>query len=210
MVATLHGVTRRLTARRLAGAGWTVAALTRPGGLAALVPHDVRALTDRAVPLGAAVGRDEAILVRGIVDAGAGRDARAAESDRVDQLRDWLTAVVAGADPARVAAARNVSAVAGLAETDRTIRRLADLATAAGTSGRTLQRLFAEFAGVTPTWLLRRYRILEAAEHARTGEQVRWADLAVELGYSDQAHLIRDFRAHLGVTPAAYAARQRA
>jgi AraC-like DNA-binding protein len=100
--------------------------------------------------------------------------------------------------------------VARLAETDRAIDRLDQLAAAAGVTPRTLQRLFAEHAGVPVTWVLRRYRILEAAELARTGAGRPWAALAADLGYSDQAHLVRDFRAHLGTTPAAYAARQAA
>jgi AraC-like DNA-binding protein len=32
-----------------------------------------------------------------------------------------------------------------------------------------------------------------------------WAGLAAEWGYSDQAHLIREFHAMAGVTPADYA-----
>lgn len=32
-------------------------------------------------------------------------------------------------------------------------------------------------------------------------------DVALELGYHDQAHLIRDFREQIGDTPAAYARR---
>jgi AraC-like DNA-binding protein len=43
-----------------------------------------------------------------------------------------------------------------------------------------------------------------AAEH---GEDWRgWAAVAADLGYSDQAHLTRDFQRHLGTTPAAYVA----
>lgn len=36
-------------------------------------------------------------------------------------------------------------------------------------------------------------------------QQVRWAELAAELGYADQAHLTRDFTAAVGMPPAAYA-----
>jgi AraC-like DNA-binding protein len=72
---------------------------------------------------------------------------------------------------------------------------------------RTLQRLFAEYVGVSPKAVLRRARLHEAAQRADNGS-VDWAALAADLGYSDQAHLVRDFRAHLGTTPAAYAARQ--
>ncbi len=65
--------------------------------------------------------------------------------------------------------------------------------------------MFAEYAGVSPTWVLRRYRLLDAAESVRHGNNVVWAEVAAELGYSDQAHLVRDFSAAIGNTPAAYA-----
>jgi AraC-like DNA-binding protein len=39
--------------------------------------------------------------------------------------------------------------------------------------------------------------------------QVAWVDLAAELGWFDQAHLIRDFKRHTGVTPSEYQAAQR-
>ena len=39
---------------------------------------------------------------------------------------------------------------------------------------------------------------------------IAWADLSAELGWYDQAHLIRDFRRHTGVSPSAYLAAQRA
>jgi AraC-like DNA-binding protein len=48
-----------------------------------------------------------------------------------------------------------------------------------------------------------RYRVQEAIE--RAAPDVDWAALAAELGYSDQAHLVRDFTATIGVSPTAYA-----
>jgi AraC-like DNA-binding protein len=47
--------------------------------------------------------------------------------------------------------------------------------------------------------------LYEAAERARQGAGVDWAALAVELGYSDQSHLIRDFSASIGMPPDRYA-----
>ena len=35
-----------------------------------------------------------------------------------------------------------------------------------------------------------------------------WAEVAASLGYADQSHLTRDFRAAIGQTPAAYAQAQ--
>jgi AraC-like DNA-binding protein len=199
--AELTGVQRELTERRLGGTGWGVAALTACGGLGAFVTGPVSELTDRVTRIGEYMKLDDEDLVRDVVAAG---DERA----RIDLLRSRLEQVVAAADPARVETARQVTAVAALAARDRSLRRLEDLAEASGVGARTLQRLFAEYAGVSPTWVLRRYRLLEAAEYVRDGRTVRWAEVAAELGYSDQAHLVRDFRAAIGTTPAAYAQTQ--
>jgi transcriptional regulator GlxA family with amidase domain len=90
---------------------------------------------------------------------------------------------------------------------DRELRRAEDLARLAGVSVRTLHRSFERYVGVGPKWILRRSRVQEAAERVASGAPVVWADLALELGYHDQAHLIHDFKAQIGFTPAVYAAR---
>jgi AraC-like DNA-binding protein len=199
IVATLNGVARGVSTRVLTGSGWNVAAMTRPGGLGAFVSEDADTFTDRVVPLTGAIGGDEAALLAAV-------DAEDDEAARVAVLADFL---VAARKPERLDGARQVAEVARLAETDRSVRRLAELADAAGVAPRSLQRMFLRYAGVSPTWVLRRYRLLDAAEAVRSGEQVSWAELADRLGYADQAHLIRDFRATIGTTPAAYAQAQR-
>ncbi|WP_159771341.1 helix-turn-helix domain-containing protein [Streptomyces sp. HM190] len=89
--------------------------------------------------------------------------------------------------------------------TDRAIRRVTDFARAEGISVRLLQRLFAAYVGVGPKWVILRYRIHEALERAEAERAVDWAALAADLGYADQAHLVRDFTATVGVPPTAYA-----
>jgi AraC-like DNA-binding protein len=56
--------------------------------------------------------------------------------------------------------------------------------------------------------VINRFRLHEAAERAGGGQPVDWAGLAAELGYSDQAHLVREFRAAIGAPPERYSARQ--
>jgi AraC-like DNA-binding protein len=190
----------------MTGEGWAVAAMTAPGGLGALVEVPAHTLTDRVVLLGPPVVDLDADVLAAAVSAADG------DEQRVAVLRSALCGVVERVDPVRLAAARQVAAVARIAEEDRSLRRVEDLAARAGVSARTLQRLFSQHAGVSPTWVLRRYRLLEAAELVRHGDaHLRaaggWARLAAELGYSDQPHLGRDFKAHFGVPPAGYAAR---
>jgi AraC-like DNA-binding protein len=218
--ARVTGVATDLVDRELAGRGWTVAAMTTVGGFGAFVDEPVSSLVGRTVDADVVPGLDGAALVAEVVAAGGddlgdpggsgGPDDAGREPTRVAVLARALEGLLEAADPERVARAREVAAVARVAETDRGVRRLDDLAARAGVTPRALQRLFARHAGVSPTWVLRRYRLLEAAEAVREGERVVWSDVASALGYADQAHLVREFRAALGRTPEAYAKALRA
>jgi AraC-like DNA-binding protein len=87
------------------------------------------------------------------------------------------------------------------------IRRVEQLADRVGLGVRALQRLCAEWIGIGPKELVRWARLHEAAGRAAQGP-VDWAALADELGYADQAHLIRDFSRVVGEPPARYARAQ--
>ncbi len=196
--ARLNGVAHQLTTRILVGQGWTVAAMTRPGGLGAFITGSAAKFTDRVVPLGDVAGVDEAALLAQV----------SAEREEAARVGVLAAALEHAMQPGKVEAAANVASVARFAEENRAVRRLGDLCSVAGIGQRTLQRMFLHFAGVSPTWVIRRYRLLEAAEAVGNGEPVSWAEVAVGLGYADQAHLTRDFRAATGQTPAAYASSQ--
>lgn len=72
-------------------------------------------------------------------------------------------------------------------------------------SKRTLQRLFHRYVGVGPKWVIRRHRLHEAVAQVASGNIADWPQLALALGYFDQAHFIKDFKTLVGKTPAAYA-----
>ena len=71
---------------------------------------------------------------------------------------------------------------------------------------RELDHLFREYVGVKPKWVLERIRLHEAAERMADGES-DWPALALDLGYFDQAHFIKAFKAVVGRSPADYALR---
>ena len=97
-----------------------------------------------------------------------------------------------------------VRALVEQAETDRGLTRAEDLAARGTMSLRSLQRLFTDYVGIGPKWVIMRFRILDAAAAAHDGEPVDWATLAVELGFTDQAHLTRAFTSVVGTPPATY------
>jgi AraC-like DNA-binding protein len=68
------------------------------------------------------------------------------------------------------------------------------------------QRVFRRYVGVPVKWVLCRYRLQQAALEIESHPGVDHADLAVRLGWYDQAHFINDFRTMLGSTPGEYAA----
>lgn len=71
---------------------------------------------------------------------------------------------------------------------------------ALGVSERSIQRALAATLGRGPKWVARRTRLQALAlALATTDEDL--AELASRLGYTDQAHLTRDFRAVAGLTP---------
>ena len=87
------------------------------------------------------------------------------------------------------------------------LESLESSAARAGCSVRTLQRQCRRLVGVSPKRMLMRARVYKAAA-ALDGEwDGTMAELAVGLGWFDQAHFVRDFRAVTGNTPAAYAGR---
>ncbi|MFD9907670.1 DUF6597 domain-containing transcriptional factor [Streptomyces sp. NPDC059063] len=193
------GVGLGLFRKELAGRGRVCGVQFRPGGFRPFTPGlAVTELTGRHVPLknafaGALVPRDVARDVTGPDD----------EHARVAALDRFLLGLAPEPDPQADLAMSLVDRV----RTDRAVRRVSDLARTEGVSVRALQRLFSLYVGVGPKWVILRYRIHEALERAETQTAVDWAGLAADLGYADQAHLVRDFTATVGVPPTAYAPR---
>jgi AraC-like DNA-binding protein len=75
-----------------------------------------------------------------------------------------------------------------------------------GMSQRRVAQLFHEQVGVSPKTFHRVRRFQHTLARLRGVQQVNWADLAVDCGYYDQAHLSHDFRQIAGMTPSAYLA----
>ena len=76
-----------------------------------------------------------------------------------------------------------------------------ELAGDAGISSRQLERRFLREVGVGPKLLgriIRFQQVFRAVEQSNNA----WAEIAIECGYYDQAHLIRDFNQFAQQTPA--------
>lgn len=165
----------------------------RPGGFRGWLGRPVSGLADASLAAEQLLGNDVARLAEAL---DCDRDDDAATM-AADVLRPYLPP----ADEAALLAGRIVdSAVA-----DLDLRSAQQLADRFGLTLRALQRLFSEFVGVGPKWVINRYRMHEAIARVQAGQPVSWAALAQELGYFDQAHFIADFRRLTGRTPGEFA-----
>lgn len=192
--ARIVGVQRGLFSETIEDRGRVVGVRFRPGGFRPFLGAPVSTITDRYVPVEEIFGP----RAREVADAIIAADRPGALALMGDFLRSRAPR---RPDPA----IDEVAEIVERLDAESAIVRVADLAAAAGVSTRRLQRLFSEYVGAGPKWVIRRSRMREAAERAAAGADVDWAELAADLGYADQAHFIRDFTATVGLSPTRYA-----
>ncbi len=161
-----------------------------PGMFRAFLGYAVSRITNRTRPVLEIFG-DEVTAVEEILTSEASDDQLVAATDSFFQAR-----IPAPDDKANLA-----KELVRQTLEQRDLLTVDDLARKSAMGTRTLQRLFSEYVGVSPKWVIRRYRLHEAVERLRDGERLDCAQLALELGYFDQAHLINDFKSILGYTP---------
>ena len=76
---------------------------------------------------------------------------------------------------------------------------------ALGITRRQLERIYAEHVGLTPKMACRVARVRSAMDRIRRDPRSAGSRLALDCGWYDQPHMIRDFRLIAETTPAAYA-----
>jgi AraC-like DNA-binding protein len=190
----IYGVATQVFSYLLREQGRVFGIKFRPGGFYPFLKRPIVHLTDGAISIRDAFGADCTALVA----------AFAAQADAAT-LIDLSTACVRAHLPAPDATVTHINQIIDTIIADRTITRVDMVARQFGTTPRTLQRLFRQYVGVSPKWVIKRYRLHDAAVHLADGGSLDWPKLAVDLGYFDQAHFINDFKALIGTTPAAYA-----
>ncbi|WP_024875391.1 AraC family transcriptional regulator [Saccharomonospora piscinae] len=196
--AGIWGPARSVFSITLRGSGMALGARVRPGCCAALLGKPATAFAGHCVPLVDALGpsaRPATTAANGSVP----------DAELVGLVNDVLAA---GARPLS-AAERNARDAVRLLAHDPSITRVGQLAAGTGMTVRTLQRLFAAHVGTSPKWAVRIHRLHDAAARLASDFVPSQTGLAAELGYSDQAHFVRDFTTVVGTPPASYARQQK-
>jgi AraC-like DNA-binding protein len=171
-----------------------VAARFRADGLFPILGVPMHELVDRRVPL-ETICSDVSILEAQVAEAGSDRE-------RVSHLATFLEGKLSERCALDAVVGHNVDAIlasGGQISPDK-------LAQCAGLTARQLERRFQVSVGVSPKFLCRivRFRAIFDCLQSRAP----WPSIALDCGYFDQSHLIRDFKQFAGQTPTAFLAAQ--
>ena len=201
--ARFYGVVRGLSTVTLEGDGWAVGTMLTPAAGRLLLGRSVATVTDTCLDLAEVSAVDASRLVAEVraamADEPAAPDAHAMAVASVErQLAPLLPVDEQG---------ELINRVVSWLEAHPEVTRVADLAAEFAMTERTLQRLVEQRVGLTPKWLIQRRRLHDAVQRLKAG-QASLADIAVELGYADQAHFTHDFRTVSGLTPGEFLADQ--
>lgn len=191
--ARIYGVQRGRFVRQLQGLDQVFGVKFKAGGFYPFYGHAVSELLNQSVDVTDCFGPRGAELT-GQVLAAADFAAMCAAAESFLLLR--LPA--ADAQVARIG--RMLERIAQ----DTSIVSVDDVIAMSGLNKRGLQRLFQRYVGVGPKWVIQRYRLHEAIAQVQAGKMLSWTELALELGYFDQAHFVRDFRQLVGMAPGEY------
>jgi len=189
----IHGVVRGAFDRPLTGAGKVLGVRFAPGGLRPFITQPLSSFTDTTIAadalLGMPAGEAEALVLGQAGDTAMVAQAQALLLARLPQVDD--TALLAARLTAAAAAHNGPASVVQLCE------KMA-------VGERRLQRLFANYVGVPPKWVIQRYRLQEAIWRLAQPDAPDLASLAHALGFFDQAHFSRSFAELVGSTPLDY------
>ena len=177
---------------KMEGVGRIIGVKFETGALKELLPLPIEEYVDREVLAKEIFGLD---FVNNLLSLHKHEN----DLEVIDYIHDNLASFVQPITKSKAITQRLVS----LIKNNENIFTVNQVASYANVSSRTVQRYFSEYVGLTPKWLIRKYRLSRVLDELETNS-VNILDVVAQLEYVDQSHLIRDFKEILGITPNSY------
>jgi AraC-like DNA-binding protein len=161
----------------------------RPGGAYRFLPFPVHNLTDGFVSTGDIWGRAGELLEEVVIEARSNQE-------RQRRVEAFLLRRLMESEPHR----RFDAAISALMLA-RGQMPVNQIATAIGCSPRQLEREFRAHAGLSPKALARVIRFQNLLRLVGESPLRHWSSVALDSGYADQSHMVREFRELSGQSP---------
>ncbi|MNZ83835.1 transcriptional activator FtrA [compost metagenome] len=206
--AHIYGVSRTVSNHLLSNKGAVLGVKFTSGGFYPFWNQPLEQLVNASFSATKIFGGDILTLASAINEAILASASRNLSSEDIDtEHTSWvlqLDDLLKRRAPKRDVAGERVTSIVDQIKSNPAITKVNRLANEIGANPRTLQRLFHRYIGLGPKWVIQRYRLHEAAEQMDQGIPLDWMNLAQDLGYFDQAHFIKDFKAIVGKSPVGY------
>ncbi|GIO32565.1 AraC family transcriptional regulator [Paenibacillus albilobatus] len=175
------------------GKGMVFGVKFKPGGFYPFLRRPVSSLLDHPLEVSGLLDVDGSELEKTILTLNV-------EQDMVQAMEKLLLSKLPPQDEEVLRVNRIIDFIAG----KREVSKVDQVCEHFQMHIRKLQRLFDQYVGISPKWVIRLYRLQNAAETMDRRLPVDLSRLAAELGYHDQPHFIKDFKAVVGYTPDEY------
>jgi len=193
----IYGVVKGSSSRLLNDLGQVFGVKFRPGGFYPFLKSPVSRLTNRSIALSDLFGSQAQDFEEAVLSLDDGLM-------KVNAAEKFLRRHMPKRDETAVLAGQIVDEIC----LNREIMTVDDVAARFNLGKRMLQRMFGQYVGVTPKWVIRVYRLHEIVERLHADKAapkaVDFAALSQDLGYFDQAHFVKDFKSIIGYTPTEY------
>ncbi len=189
----IYGVVKGRSSHVLEGLGEIFGVKFRPGGFYPFLKSPLSRLTNRSIPLNDVFGSSAQEFEQSVLSHEDG-------VMRVNAAENFLRQRMPERDETAVLAGQIVDEIC----INREVMTVEDVVARFHLGKRMLQRMFDQYVGVAPKWVIRVYRLHEIVERLNSGKDVDFAALSQDLGYFDQAHFVKDFKSIVGHTPTGY------
>jgi AraC-like DNA-binding protein len=165
----------------------------RPGAYYPFLKSSVSAITNRVIPFHEAFGMSSEALEQQLFT-----------QDTPEQMIPFAEAFLRECLPDPDYNIDFINTIIQCIQSDKSIVKVDDIVSRFPIHKRQFQILFRQYVGVSPKWIIQRYRLHEAVEKMAEDDITDWSKFALELGYYDQSHFIKDFKAIVGKSPETY------
>jgi AraC-like DNA-binding protein len=165
----------------------------RPGAYYPFLKKPVSSITNRTVPFQEAFGASSQLLEQQLF-----------AQETVEQMIPLAESFMRERLPEPDIQVDFINTIIQYVISNRSIVKVEDIVSHFPIQMRQLQLLFRQYVGISPKWIIQRYRLHEAVEKMTNREIPDWSRLALDLGYYDQAHFIKDFKSIVGKSPEEY------
>lgn len=189
----IYGVASSKYTKHLQGKGRVFGVKFKPGGFYPFIQQPIVSLTDQSRTVSSVFHQDADHITEALL---ANQPASILIERTEALLKHKLPEYDANID--------TINQMILYVQHNKELTKVEQLCEAFAINIRKLQRLFNQYVGIGPKWVIQFYRLQNAAETLDNTRSHDWIKLSLELGYYDQSHFIKDFKSIIGQTPDQY------